>query len=104
MTQLINPPQLTNEQREALLIAQEECAEVSQVVSKIFRFGLTELHDNKTNRERLEEEIGDLMCMIELLVDLDVVDPEFIERAKHAKRYKLEKWSTHLFKKELVHD
>lgn len=73
--------------KEALVITQEECAEVIQVISKIFRFGLDE------NDHRLEDEIGDLLCMIELLVNLGVVRPDKLDLAKRVKAEKLKKWS-----------
>ena len=80
---------------------QEECTEVAQVISKIFRFGLDEAYDNRTNRRRLEEEIGDLLCMIEILEEQELIDMRLVQEAKSAKRIKLEQWTTHLFKKEL---
>jgi len=73
--------------KEALVITQEECAEVIQVISKIFRFGLDE------NDHRLEDEIGDLLCMIELLVNLGVIKPNKLDLAKRVKAEKLKKWS-----------
>jgi NTP pyrophosphatase (non-canonical NTP hydrolase) len=76
--------------KEALVITQEECAEVIQVISKIFRFGLDE------NDHRLEDEIGDLLCMIEILVNLGVVKPNKLDLAKRVKAEKLKKWS-HLY-------
>ena len=54
---------------EIMLITQEECAEVSQAISKVFRFGMDDEYKGITNREHLEEEIGDLMCMIDLLIE-----------------------------------
>jgi NTP pyrophosphatase (non-canonical NTP hydrolase) len=93
---------LTNQQREVLLIAQEECAEVTQAISKIFRFGLEEKYNDRTNQERLEEEVGDLVAMIELMKDTGIVDPEFIRKASMTKRFKLEKWSTIFNQKETV--
>ena len=73
--------------KEALVITQEECAEVIQVISKIFRFGLDE------NDHRLEDEIGDLLCMIEILVNLGVVKQNKLDLAKRIKTEKLKKWS-----------
>jgi NTP pyrophosphatase (non-canonical NTP hydrolase) len=84
---------LTDKQREILLIAQEECAEVTQAISKTFRFGLLERYADKSNQERLEEEVGDLMCMIELMQDNGIIDPEFVRAAALTKRSKLSKWS-----------
>ena len=45
--------------KEILLIAQEECAEVTQAISKIFRFGFLSQHNGRTNRQHLAEELGD---------------------------------------------
>lgn len=78
---------------EILLITQEECAEVTQAISKVFRFGMDDAYNGKTNRERLEEEVGDLLCMIELLVSSDMLDMVSVYKAKVAKLEKLKKWS-----------
>jgi NTP pyrophosphatase (non-canonical NTP hydrolase) len=82
-------------QKEALDILQEECAEVIQAVSKISRFGLDNLKPGKpkTNREHLEEELGDLVAMIDILTRNGVVDSANIETAAAAKVEKLKKWS-----------
>lgn len=80
---------------EAMDILQEECAEVIQAVSKCRRFGLTNIKPSKdrTNLECLEEEIGDLMAMIDILVDKNVLLWDNLELAKKAKKEKLKKWS-----------
>ena len=77
-------------------ILQEECAEVIQAVSKISRFGLDNLKPGKpkTNREHLEEELGDLLAMIDILHEMDVVSWTNLELAKEAKIEKLKKWSS----------
>ena len=82
-------------QKEALDILQEECAEVIQAVSKISRFGLDNLKPGKpkTNREHLEEELGDLVAMIDILTRNGVVDSANIEMAATAKIEKLKQWS-----------
>lgn len=92
---------ITPKETETLLITQEECGEVSQVISKIFRFGLDEAYTDRTNRQRLEEEIGDLLCMVDLLEEFKIIDINLVQEAKTAKRIKLERWTTHLFNKEL---
>jgi NTP pyrophosphatase (non-canonical NTP hydrolase) len=79
--------------QEILLITQEECAEVTQAISKVFRFGMDDEYNGVTNREHLEEELGDLLCMIELLIASDMVDEMTVYRAKNAKMAKLAKWS-----------
>ena len=86
------------ETKEVLLILQEECAEVSQAISKCFRFGPDQVgptSNGKTNIGRVEEELGDLVAMVELLTDLDIgVTTSNIELAKKLKFEKLKKWST----------
>lgn len=80
---------------EILRITQEECAEVIQSISKIFRFGVNNNKPGlqKTNKEHLEEELGDLLAMIELLTDNNIVSDSNMELAKQAKFEKLRKWS-----------
>jgi NTP pyrophosphatase (non-canonical NTP hydrolase) len=81
---------------EVMNILSEECAEVIQAVSKINRFGMDNYKPGKpkTNREHLEEELGDLMAMIDILQEMDVVSYTNIERAAEAKHEKLKQWST----------
>jgi hypothetical protein len=59
------------------IICQEECAEVIQAISKIFRFGLNHTNptNNKTNKAHLEEELGQLDYVMDKLIlfyNLDV--------------------------------
>ena len=51
-------------------ILQEECAEVIQAVSKCSRFGIDNYKPGKplTNREHLEEELGDLLAMVDIML------------------------------------
>jgi NTP pyrophosphatase (non-canonical NTP hydrolase) len=81
---------------EILHITQEECAEVSQAISKVFRFGFAGSHGGKSNKQSLEEEIGDLECMLELLKLEFAIDREQVELAKLRKAIKLNTWSTHI--------
>jgi NTP pyrophosphatase (non-canonical NTP hydrolase) len=94
---------MNNREREVMNILSEECAEVIQAVSKCHRFGLDNVKPGKpkTNREHLEEELGDLLAMIDILQEMDVVSWTNIERAQEAKIEKLKKWST-IFEKESV--
>ena len=82
--------------KEVMDITQEECAEVIQSISKISRFGIDNLKPGKpkTNREHLEEELGDLYAMIEILQDMNIVSWSNIEKAAEAKKEKLKIWST----------
>jgi len=79
--------------KEILLITQEECAEVSQAISKVFRFGADDVFKGISNRQHLEEEVGDLMCMIDLLIDNGIVSEAAVMTAKHEKMNKLMTWS-----------
>lgn len=76
-------------------ILQEECAEVIQAVSKCRRFGVDEVHLKlgKSNRENLTEEVGDLLCMIDLLIEHGIVNDNEVYIARAAKEEKLKKWS-----------
>lgn len=82
-------------EEEIMAIAQEECAEIIQAISKVFRFGFNSKHPNESynNREHLEIEIGDLQCMIDLMVEKNMVDHQAIMLAAEAKREKLKVWS-----------
>jgi len=83
--------------KEVLLITQEECAEVTQAISKVFRFGLNERWPepiNPTNKERLEEEVGDLLCMIDIMVEHGIISDEKLNKARNNKRQKLKTWSS----------
>jgi NTP pyrophosphatase (non-canonical NTP hydrolase) len=80
--------------REALLILQEECAEVVQATSKCFRFGLDGQYQDRSNRARLEQEIGDVLAMVDILVSQGELDPDRLHTAKRLKFRKLAEWST----------
>ena len=84
---------LTREDKEILCITQEECAEVTQAISKIIRFGIDETYNGRTNAARLEDEVGDLYTMLDILVEKKLLDVKRIEEAKKAKREKLRTWS-----------
>ena len=79
---------------EIYAITQEECAEVVQAISKVMRFGLDTSHNGRTNREHLSEELGDLQCMISLLMETGVCDIADVKMAAQRKRDKLRQWST----------
>ena len=71
---------------ETLGILQEECAEVIQAVSKYRRFG-------ENNRLDLEQEIGDVLCLVALLEQQGFISETGIELAMNRKLEKLKKYS-----------
>jgi NTP pyrophosphatase (non-canonical NTP hydrolase) len=80
---------------EVMDIAQEECAEVIQAISKIRRFGIDNAKPGTeySNRAHLEEELGDVLAMIDILMINNIVSWANLHRAKRAKIEKLKKWS-----------
>lgn len=86
---------MNDQEREVMNILSEECAEVIQAISKCHRFGLDNVKPGKpkTNRDHLEEEIGDLLAMIVILESLGVVTEAGLEASTKAKFEKLKKWS-----------
>ena len=81
------------QRHEILSITIEESAEVIQAISKIFRFGIDTSWKGETNREHLEEEIGDLKALITLLEQNGVINKDKVDEAAAAKIVKLQKWS-----------
>ena len=77
-----------NRREELLVITMEECAEVSQACSKMLRF------NEQVDYENLQDEIGDLMCMVELLKEQGIVTKTQIAKRMEVKREKLKKWSS----------
>ena len=80
---------------EALGILQEECAEVIVEVSKCRRFGLDSKHykTGLSHVDMLELEIGDVLAMIDILIEQGIVSTACIENARLVKKEKLKKWS-----------
>ncbi len=81
--------------QEAMDILQEECAEVIVEVSKIRRFGLNTQHykTGQLHREMLEQEIGDVLAMVDILKDQCIISEQGLAVAIQAKKDKLRKWS-----------
>jgi NTP pyrophosphatase (non-canonical NTP hydrolase) len=87
---------MNSKEKEVMDILQEECAEVIQAVSKVSRFGIDNYKPGKpkTNREHMEEELGDLLAMVDIMLEQGIVSWDNLEVAKQAKIEKLKKWST----------
>jgi NTP pyrophosphatase (non-canonical NTP hydrolase) len=75
-----------------MFILQEECAEVIQAISKIYRFGLDTEWDGVTNKQAFVRELGDVLAVIEvLLTETDInIDNQDLEDALDAKKKKLD--------------
>ena len=85
---------MNDKQREILVITQEECAEVIQEISKCFRFGIDNNHKSGIpHRQVLEQEIGDLLCMLDLCLKHGIVTEVGILEAKTKKVGKLQVYS-----------
>ena len=91
----IKKTNMNEDNNEVMDILQEEAAEVIQAVSKIRRFGIdnAKAGTGQTNKEHLEEELGDMLAMIDILLINDVVNWGSLHKAKRAKIEKLKKWS-----------
>lgn len=81
--------------KEALGILQEECAEVIVEVSKCNRFGLDSVHykTGQQHSKMLETEIGDVLALVDILIEEGVVAQDSLNAAKLAKKEKLKQWS-----------
>lgn len=85
---------MTEQEKEILIITAEECGEVVQAVTKILRFG----KDDKTsavytNVHHLEQEVGDLLCLFDIMVERGLIDQSAVYEASVAKRARLENYS-----------
>ncbi len=76
--------------QELLTITMEECGELIQVCSKAIR--CDDYYERRTNK-KLTEEVGDLMCMIELLHEYDLISWTDVDDRVLVKKNKLKKWS-----------
>ena len=93
--------QLNKQQHECAIIAIEEMAELTQVLTKMIRFGYTNkdtedlcpIPDSLT-RLHLVQEIGDVRCMIKLLHNTFGIDYSDTDKAIEHKQNKLMKWSS----------
>ena len=73
--------------QELLTITMEECAELIQACSKAIR--CLDYYGN----EKLVEEVGDVMCMIDLLHEYDIIGWTDVDERVLEKKKKLKKWS-----------
>lgn len=93
---------------ECLIVLQEECAEVVQAISKIRRFGPNSFNPNDenktTNLALLSQEIGDVLAMIDYLVEEGLITEHDLRNAKIKKRIKFSQYRTNHPKRKPIND
>ena len=72
---------------ELLVITMEECGEMIEACSKAIRC------EDYINNERMIEEVGDVLCMIDLIKDRGLLNDEDLQARIKVKKEKLKKWS-----------
>ena len=72
-----------------MTITAEECGELTQVCMKILRRG----EIDQEMRTKLIEEVGDVMCMIDLMHEHDILSFTDVEERIDIKKDKLRVWS-----------
>ncbi len=76
---------------ELAVITMEECAELTQELSKRLRF--PEDCNDEEWRRRITKEAADVACMLQLLVDNDLVHEDGFALGIKQKKEKLRRWS-----------
>ena len=83
-----------NKVQQLMAITAEECGELTQVCMKIMRkYKKVKDIKNDKYRDLLVEELGDVQCMIELMIDNGIVSHKEIAERSNIKRDKLKVWS-----------
>lgn len=81
--------QKLTEQQELLIITMEECGELTQACSKVLRNGMSD-----KNYDQLVEELGDVQCLINLILLSHLVSEEDVDKRVKNKVKKLTKHSS----------
>ena len=77
-----------------MTITMEECGELTQRCSKIMRkYETLDLIEDE-QRVKLVEELGDVFCMMELMVEHNITDWIELQERADVELEKLKKWST----------
>ena len=76
-----------------MVLTMEECGELTQRCSKIIRKFDTLDEVTEDQRVKLLEEVGDVQCLIDLMVDCGLLTKREIDARIDTKRDKLIKWS-----------
>lgn len=83
---------LTNAETERLALLAEECSEVIQMVGKTMRYGWESTHPDggPDNRERLAQEIVDVLWVLDMMVNdlpLDDIEERFMKKTKKSSKH-----------------
>jgi NTP pyrophosphatase (non-canonical NTP hydrolase) len=80
--------------QQLMAITAEECGELTQLCMKVMRkYTTLEEIENDKYRELMIEEAGDVLCMIELMVEHEILTNEDLRARVKVKRDKLKTWS-----------
>ena len=71
---------------ELMVITMEECGELIQECSKAIRC-------QEFDKESLREELSDVMCMLELMIENKIITRTELSNGANLKKMKLIKWS-----------
>ena len=82
-----------NNLQELMVLTMEECGELTQRCSKIIRKFETLEEVTEEQRELLHEEVGDVQCMIDLMIESGLLTKAEIDARMYTKRNKLKIWS-----------
>ena len=82
-----------NKLQELMVITMEECGELTQQCSKVLRKAETVEDVSESQRQKLMEEVGDVYCMIDLIIDSGLMTEDEIYARAQIKAEKLKKWS-----------
>jgi NTP pyrophosphatase (non-canonical NTP hydrolase) len=92
----MTPGKSESQIQQTLDILQEECAETIVEVSKVRRFGFDATHYKSgiSHRTHLAMELGDVIAMIDILVEQGVVERHELDNFALQKKHKLTQWSS----------
>jgi hypothetical protein len=86
-------PGTLNKLQELMVLTMEECGELTQRCSKIIRKFETLEEVTEEQRVLLLEEVGDVQCLIDLMIDCKLLTKAEIDARIYTKRDKLKIWS-----------
>ena len=86
-------PGTLNKLQELMVLTMEECGELAQRCSKIIRKFETLEDITEEQRVLLLEEVGDVQCMINLMIECKLLTNAEINARIDTKRDKLKIWS-----------